>query len=172
VVAAALSAPPSSPLERAVADLFHHYYELLDQGYAYRYYAPEPPPTPVVEAHLHFGDGRSDRVVRLPDRSLKPRLRYQRQLALANHLFVEYSQAKESASAEHTPHDGLWAGSYARHLGVAHGCSAVTLYVKLHTIPDPAQVRTLRGGPSHFDLDAEELYTVPERIGDFPCDAL
>jgi hypothetical protein len=44
---------------------------------------------------------------------------------------------------------------------------------KLHTIPDPSAVRALldRSPSSRFDLDAEEFYTVPERIGDYPCDA-
>ena len=49
VVAGAMGVPPSSELERHIADLFTPYHDLLDQGYAYRYYA-EPPPTPVITA--------------------------------------------------------------------------------------------------------------------------
>ena len=41
---------PASSLERSVADMFVSYHELIDQGYTYRYYAPEPGPTPVVTA--------------------------------------------------------------------------------------------------------------------------
>src|SRR5262245_60331769 len=77
--AAVLGYPPSSPLEMAVRSPFATYYELIDQGYSYRYYAPEPPLTPVVEAELRFADGRASRTVRLPDRLASPRMLYQRQ---------------------------------------------------------------------------------------------
>ncbi len=46
IVAGALGVPPSSLLERTVADPFTPYYDLMDLGYSYRYYA-EPPPTSV-----------------------------------------------------------------------------------------------------------------------------
>ena len=49
IVAGALGVPPSSLLERTIADPFTPYYDLVDLGYSYRYYA-EPPPTPVVTA--------------------------------------------------------------------------------------------------------------------------
>src|SRR5579883_2258856 len=42
ILAAALASPPSSPLEMRLAGIFAPYYNLIDQGYAYRYYAPEP----------------------------------------------------------------------------------------------------------------------------------
>ena len=45
---------------------------MIDQGYAYRYYAPEPPPTPVVVATIHYADGRPDATIRLPARGLCP----------------------------------------------------------------------------------------------------
>src|SRR4051812_44988452 len=86
VASGALGVPPSSLLERRVADLFTPYHDLVDQGYAYRYYA-EPPPTPVILATLRFDAGRPAEVVRLPSRELDgPRMRHQRQLALANAL--------------------------------------------------------------------------------------
>ena len=53
--AGALGVPPSSLLERTIAELFTPYYDLVDLGYSYRYYA-EPPPTPVVTATLGFGE--------------------------------------------------------------------------------------------------------------------
>ena len=75
--------PPSSLLERTIAEPFTPYYDLADLGYSYRYYA-EPPPTPVVTATLSFGDGRPEETLRLPGREVTgPRLRHQRQLALA-----------------------------------------------------------------------------------------
>src|SRR4051794_14766988 len=67
---AAASAPPASELERVLSTAFGRYYDLVDQGYAYRYYAPEPPPTPVVTATVRFADGRPEETVRLPRRGL------------------------------------------------------------------------------------------------------
>jgi hypothetical protein len=171
LLAAALAAAPSSPLERWAAEWFAVYYQLIDQGYAYRYYAPEPGPTPVVTARLTFIDGREE-TVRLPERGLVPRLRYQRQLALANHLASDFAQARQT---DGTGHGSRWARSYARHLARTRGrgCVTVSLFVQAHLVPDPARVleeRTRTGKP--VDLDAEEFYTTPERIGEFPCDGL
>jgi hypothetical protein len=170
VVAGAMGVPPSSELERRVADLFTPYHDLLDQGYAYRYYA-EPPPTPVITATLRFGEGRSDLVVRLPDRDLAgPRMRHQRQLALANALFADFAEAKHLGS-DGGP--GRLAAAYARHLCKAHpGCLGVTLHAQQHLIPDPLQVRQLLAKPhaGEFNLFDEALFTTPEWIGDFACD--
>ena len=94
IVAGALGVPPSSLLERTVADPFTPYFDLVDLGYSYRYYA-EPPPTPVVTATLSFGEGRPDETVRLPGREVAgPRMRHQRQLALANALFNDLQEVK------------------------------------------------------------------------------
>ncbi|HEV3167822.1 MAG TPA: hypothetical protein VGZ22_27710 [Isosphaeraceae bacterium] len=169
ILAAALSVPPASMLERTVAEQFIHYYELIDQGHGYRYYAPEPPPTPVVIARLEFADGRPEAQVRLPDRALRPRLRYQRHLALANHLYVEFSSAPRDEQGQRR---SRWAESYARHLCKTRGCSRVSIAVRMHLIPDPAQVsEMLREGAAVVDLDADEFYTAPERIGEYSCDA-
>lgn len=169
LLAAALAAPPSSPLERSAAELFAPYHQLVDQGYAYRYYAPEPGPTPVVTARVRYGDGREE-TLRLPERGLWPRLRYQRQLALANHLADDYGRAR---AATGSGLNSVWARSYARHLAKARGpgCASVSLYVQWHLVPDlehVAEERTRTG--QAVDLDAEEFYTAPERIGDYPCD--
>ncbi len=169
---AAASAPPSSALERLLSSAFGRYYELVDQGYAYRYYAPEPPPTPVVTATVRFADGRPEAIVRLPRRGLRPRLRYQRQLALAFHLFSDFNEARhEAGDGSRSP----WARAYARHLAKAWpGCATVTLSAQMHLIPDPRRVQQAASTPGapRLDLDAEEFYTAPERIGEFSCDAL
>ncbi len=48
----------------------------------------------------------------------------------------------------------------------------MTLSLQLHLIPDPARVaEVLRTTGKAPDLDAEGFYTVPERIGEYPCDA-
>jgi hypothetical protein len=170
VVAGAMGVPPSSELERYVADLFTPYHDLLDQGYAYRYYA-EPPPTPVITAKLRFGDGRPDQVVRLPERDLAgPRMRQQRQLALANALFADFEQARHQAGDDSR---SRLAAAYARHLCKVHpGCTGVTLHARQHLIPDPLLVREALALPGAvgFNLFDETLFTTPEWIGDFACD--
>ena len=168
VVTGAAAAPPSSSLQRAVVQWFAPYHQLTDQGYSYRYYAPEPGPTPVVTAKLTFGDGRPEETVRLPARGVLPRLRYQRQLALANHLAGDFTEARRHTG---DGRDSPWARSYARHLAKTRpGCVAVTLSLQAHLIPDPAQVGEAVARGRAVDLDAEEFYTTPERIGEFPCD--
>ena len=172
LLAAALAASPSSPLERAVADVFSPYYQLVDQGYAYRYYAPEPGPTPVATAVLRFADGREE-TIRLPERGVQPRLRYQRQLALANHLAEDVAAARRAGGGR-GGEGGIWARSYARHLSRTRGkgCVTVTLFLQSHLIPDPQHVFEERERGGVVDLDAEEFYTTPERVGEFPCDRL
>ena len=140
------------------------------RAYSYRYYAPEPPPTPVVTATIRYTDGRSEEV-RLPDRATRPRMLYQRELALANSLFTEVDQARLHNGE---PGQGPWAQSVcAWHLGKTHpGARSVTLMLQLHLIPDPTRVaQQWRETGKAPDLDAPEFYTVPERIGEYPCDA-
>jgi hypothetical protein len=160
---------PSSPFQQRLAEAFRWYYGLIDQGYSYRYYANGAPPTPVVTAVIQYADGRTDQI-RIPDRKTQPRLLHQRELALANHLNEDVRAATQSTG---DPSQSRWAQSYARHLGRTHpGARSVTLSIQEHRTPDPARVldelRRTRRTP---EIDAEEFYTVPERIGEFPCDA-
>jgi hypothetical protein len=170
VVSGALGVPPSSKLERDIANLFAPYHDLVDQGYAYRYYA-EPPPTPVITAQLRFSDGRPDQTVRVPGISVSgPRMRHQRQLALANALFADFQEARRVTG------DGSrsrLAGAFARHLCHTNpGCTSVKLHGQQHLIPDPSYVREILSGPERrpFDLFNEDLFTTPDWIGDFACD--
>ncbi len=168
ILAGALAAPPASSLEREVAEAFGPYHQLIDQGYGYRYYAPEPGPTPVVTATVRYADGRPEESVRIPDRGVSPRLRYQRQLALANHLTADFMNARRETGDGTRSH---YARSYAQHIVRSHsGCASVTLYVQSHLIPDPREVRDALARGEAVDLDAPEHYTAPERIGEFPCD--
>jgi hypothetical protein len=170
VLAGVLGVPPSSNLEQAIADKFTGYFDLLDMGYSYRFYA-EPPPTPVVIATIHFPSA-PDQTVRLPGRNLAgPRMRHQRQLALANALFGDAHAARhQGQSRGQSP----LARAYARHLCLAYpGCKSVTLHLQQHLMPDPELVRQVSPtlGSSGFDLFAESMFTAPEWIGDYPCDS-
>jgi hypothetical protein len=167
VLAGVLGVPPSSNLERTIAGFFTPYYDFMDLGYSYRYYS-EPPPTPVVTATLNFGEGRSEETVRLPGRNVAgPRLRHQRQLALANALFMDVQQAKQSTG---DASKSRLARAYARHLCLTRAlCRSVSIHVQLHLIPDMEEAREASGAQG-LDLYAESLFTTPEWIGDFPCD--
>lgn len=161
---------PSSELERQLVGPFDAYYQATNQGFSYRYYSPEPPPTPIITATLAFADGRPDRVARIPERGTWPRLRYQRQLALANGLFQDLNEAKRHGDGSGSP----WAHAFKTHLCRSNpGCSTITLRWQMHLVPNPGRVRELldRSGGRPVDLDAEEFYTAPERIGVYPCDA-
>jgi hypothetical protein len=46
----------------------------------------------------------------------------------------------------------------------------VTLFAQSHLVPDPLLVRDALARRSPVDIDAEEFFTAPERIGEFPCD--
>jgi hypothetical protein len=169
VVAGGLAVPPSSELERSIADLFTSYYGLADLGYAYRFYV-EPPPTPVVTATLRFGDGRPEETVRLPGRNVRgPRMRHQRQLALANALFTDVQEARQRTGDASR---SLLARAYARHLCASRpGCQTVTIHLQQHLIPEMEQVREEIGasGGDSVDLFSETLFSAPERIGDYSC---
>jgi hypothetical protein len=170
VLTGVLGVPPSSNLERTIAGLFTPYYDVMDLGYSYRYYS-EPPPTPVVTATLQFGEGRAEETVRLPGRKVAgPRLRHQRQLALANALFMDVQEAKQVAGDSSK---SRLARAYARHLCLTRGdCRSVSIRVQLHLIPemeDVNEVSTTHGARG-YDLFAESLFTTPEWIGDYPCD--
>jgi len=170
VLAGALRVPPSSLLEQTVADVFQPYFDLVDLGYSYRFYA-EPPPTPVVTATLEFGEGRPEETVRLPGRAVAgPRMRHQRQLALANALFMNVREARQRTGDSS---QSRLARAYARHLCLSRpDCRLVTLHLQQHLIPELDQVREAISAPgaSRFDVFAESLFTTPERIGDYPCD--
>ncbi len=171
VLAGAVAVPPSSELEQSVADKFAAYFAVMDMGYSYRFYA-EPPPTPVVTATLQFGDGRPEETVRLPGRDVPgPRMRHQRQLALANSLFSDVQEARRMTGDASR---SRIARAYARHLcGSRPGCRSVTLHVQQHLIPEPAQVLNAGDvpGTSRFDLFGDRMFTIPEWIGDYPCGA-
>ncbi len=165
VIAAALGDRPCSPLEEAAKAKFLHYYELIDQGYGHRYYS-DIGPTPIVTAELRFADGRANRTIRLPDRSMRPRMRYQRHLALAHWLSVDVRDAERVTG--HAD-ESLRAKAYARHLCLTHpGCSGVTLRLQQHEIPDIERLLAeARAGT--LNVDADEFYKDLGPIGDFPC---
>ena len=161
----AFSGAPASDLEREFARAFGAYPYLVGMDSVHRYYAPAPPPTPVVTAELTFEGGATE-TLRLPDRGIWPRLRYQRQLALAHHLNSEFQRAAHDPRG---PRPSVWGASYARHLLAKNPtASSVTLRVQHHLIPDLVRLRESGPDSGALDPDDERYFTVPELIGTYP----
>jgi hypothetical protein len=167
LLAAELAAPPSSPLEQRFAEFFTPWHELTDQGLAHRFYS-DIGPTPILLAELRFGDGRSPKIIRIPNRSAHPRLVYQRQLALSNAVFDEFAQAIDDPDARiHS----RWAESIAHYLAAGEpGCQGVVIRLQMHRNPSPGQMIEAAQSPhaKPLDLDSEEFYDVPHLVGDYP----
>ncbi|WP_169977022.1 hypothetical protein [Tautonia rosea] len=168
VLAAVLAAPPSSALQQAVADLFRPYYRVADLGYSYRFYTAGAPPTPIVTALLEFEDGRSEEI-RIPDRSMWPRLRFQRQLALAYHLFDEVRRAPRDPATGDSR--SRWAISYGRHLCRENpGCRRVILFLQDHLNPSPDELMEAAEEGRTIDVEDRRYYGDRQRIGVYLCD--
>jgi hypothetical protein len=168
VLAAVLAAPPSSELQRSVANLFRAYYRVADQGYSYRFYTAGAPPTPIVTALLEFEDGRTEEI-RIPDRSLWPRLRFQRHLALAYHLFEDVRRAPRDPATGDSR--SRWAASYARHLCRENpGCRRVVLFLQDHLNPTPDELMEAAREGRTIDVEDRRYYGDRQRIGVYLCD--
>jgi hypothetical protein len=165
LLAVALAGAPSSPLERLIGEKFAPYVQVIHQANIHRYYAPAPPPTPIVTAELFFSGDRPPVTLRLPDRGVRPRLLYQRQLALAYHLYSEFQQARNAPGG---PRPSRWGASYGRHLLLATpGSTRVVLRAQQHLIPDlmASEDHHMDGLP--LDPDDRRFFTVPEVVGEY-----
>ncbi len=161
-----------SPLWTTLADPYRFYFEALDLGYAYQFYS-RPGPTPIALARLTFRDG-SEQTLRLPGPEVRPRIRYQRQLALAYHLHQD-ALALERARAQ-DPGITLrsWvAESYARHLLETTPESVeVELAYQMYFVDIAEVLQRLNepGSRGSVDLSGEEFYSEPVIIGVYPRD--
>lgn len=165
LLAMSLAGAPSSELQRLVAEKFAPYAHLIHQANIHRYYAPAPPPTPVVTAEVVFAGRRPPITLRLPDRATRPRLVYQRQLALAFHLYSDFQQAK---NAPEGAQPSRWGASYGRHLlDVFPGSTKVTLRAQQHLIPNLMAPAEHRAPGRAIDPDDPRFFTVPEMVGQY-----
>jgi hypothetical protein len=163
--------PPMSSLEETVRQFFRPYYDLVDQGYAYHFYAPDPPTaTPIILATMHFSDCRPDQILRIPERGVRPPLVHHRQVHLAESLFNDFEDA---LSYSGNGRNSRLARSYARHLCKTQpGCTSVTLELRIRRVPamDAVAARLDSEHVSRVDIDSEENYDSPRRIGDYTSD--
>ncbi len=172
ILIGAFAAPPSSYLAQQLANKFLGYYQFFDLGQGYRFYAPRPAPTAIITAKLKIRESDSRlryETIRIPDRKTWPRLRLQRQLAIANSLWGEYE--RQVAGGDGHRHEPLLAEAFARHIGkMVPGAESVELF--LHRHPSPERVEaSLRGGQALTlkQLDDESFNTPTESLGVFPC---
>lgn len=169
ILAAVFGQAPASEIQMALAGQFAGYYQLIDQGYSYRYYSPEPPPTPVVEATLSYGAEGREEVIRFPDRTLRPRLLYQRNMNIGNAMYRDFMEAKNAEMMGAGREQPRVAKSVARHLLETTGCDKVTFRVRHHMVPPIEMVLEGLNNPRvpWVDPEADEFYSAPELIGEF-----
>lgn len=161
VLAGAFASPPASELEVRFFRGFMPYCQAIDQGFSYRYYAPNPSPTPVIFAEIaREGGGKETvRIPEMPGRS--PRLLHQRYLNLANGLMRDYRAAREAGATS------FLARSMARYLLRERGGESVTFFLREHMVPPRELVERERAAGRKVDFEAEVFYTAPERIATF-----
>jgi hypothetical protein len=153
-----------STLEMDLSEWFWGYIGLINQDYTHRYFAPNPDPSAaVVVADLTFGDGRPPLELRLPDHSVRPRIRYVRQLALVWHLTREVRRD----SAGERP---MWAQPFARHLCRTNpGCVRVKLAWQEHLMPPLKAAYLAVAGGHGLELDSMDFLGPLQPLGEFSC---
>jgi len=153
-LAAVVSAPfagpnPSgnpSPLALAAFQFFRPYLEAAYLNHAYLFFVPEPGYGHLVRYELEMPDG-TRREGQFPDRAEhRPRLLYHRHFMLS-----------EKIGGPPDDRIAAWTQSYAEHLLARHGAQRVTLYLRVHRMPDDELVRRGRS------LDHPESY-LPDRL--------
>jgi hypothetical protein len=150
VLAAAASVGPASGLLIATWGIFRPYLQALYINQGYKFFAPEPAPSTLLDFEAKRSAGTSIRG-RLPDRSLEPRLLYHRHLLLTEHIAIAPLDAQQS-----------WYKSYARHLCHKYGAKRVSLTRLTHYPPPMEMVRN--GTRLDDSLTYEEMF-----VGDFEC---
>ncbi len=88
VVAPLAAPPPTSQLARGIAAWFNPYLQALYLNHGYRFFAPNPGPSHLVEYELTFADGstRSGQFPNLAEH--QPRLLYHRHFMLSETIFA------------------------------------------------------------------------------------
>jgi hypothetical protein len=180
VVAALLAVPPFSPFWSIFAGIFRPYINAADLNHGYRFFAPDPGSSHIVDYHLEFSDGtiRDGRFPNLDEQW--PRLLYHRYFMLSEHLNNFYGMWQESlersrgplpkavdrrelvkgaAETERLYH--AFARSYGNELLRRTGAIRVTLKLVEHAIPSP------QDAAAGQRLDDPALYRVIDTLGPF-----
>ncbi len=136
IIVCPASAAPASPLAQAGWSLAAPYLQVLFLNHGFRFFAPEPAGSTLVEFELEFADG-SKQTGRVPDRAVGPRLLYHRHFMLTEFL--------GNGPAEIRP---LLERAFARNLCRETGAARVTLTKVFH---DTASVTSIIAGKTLND---------------------
>jgi hypothetical protein len=167
-----VASPPESPVWGWFAGLFRPYVNAADLNHGYRFFAPDPGPSHLVEYELTMPSGKVEKG-RFPDRRQEwPRLLYHRYFMLAEHLNMFYMPVQEAQDQLEDPRlksevridiqnhaeefkkqYRRFAESYGRELLRRTGAVSVKLQLVEHGIP-PAPV--FASGKTR--LDDQSLY--------------
>ncbi len=151
ILAAASSVGPASELVFQIWSVCRPYLQLFYLNHGYNFYAPEPVPSTLLDYVVEAADGTVVASGRIPDHSLWPRLLYQRQLLLTEHIPVAQPAWQKN-----------WCARIARHLCRKYGAATVRLTRLTHSPPTMEMVR------QGFGLDDPVTY-VEEPAGEFSC---
>ncbi|MFO0918189.1 MAG: hypothetical protein U0872_07735 [Planctomycetaceae bacterium] len=128
IIVCPASASPASPLAQAGWSLAAPYLQALYLNHGFRFFAPEPAGSTLVDYELEFPDG-SKQTGRIPDRAVGPRLLYHRYFMLTEFL-------------GNGPEDlrPLLERAFARNLCRETGASRVSLTKVFHDTPSVASI--------------------------------
>jgi hypothetical protein len=153
IIAAAVFVGPAPGYMQALWNVFHPYLQALFLNYGYNFFAPEPSPSTLMDFEAVRADGSIVKG-RIPERSIRPGLLYERHLLLTEHIGVVPEGLRDE-----------WYRSYARHLCHKYGASKVHLVLLMHF---PTEMESVRQGAR---LDNPFSYQKMD-LGDFSCDSL
>ncbi|GAC1334002.1 MAG: hypothetical protein NVSMB14_01000 [Isosphaeraceae bacterium] len=163
---------PSSEAEQELALRFAPYVNFINQHNTHRYYSPQPGPTPTLLFRIHYKDEkRTDETIRIPDPSVRPRIRFQKQLAIAENVSFEYGIVKDSLLGAKSPTEMLYPAYFARRLCKTHpGAASVEVILRIHNFPPPQVAYKAAAESGTLDLDQDEFYAPAVTLGVYPCD--
>ena len=140
-----LNLPPSI-LGSALMPYFAPYHRLLFIGHPYKFFAPDPGPSHLLEYDLELADGSHEKG-RLPDRNEQwPRLLYHRHFMLTEfigNMPPDFNPGVNNASWEQMPMSRaqqVRAKGYADHLLSRPDAKQVTLTLVMHALPSMEQM--------------------------------
>ena len=163
---------PSSEVEQITGHFFAPYCNFINQQNTHRYFSPQPGPTPTLLFRLRYKDGRPDELVRIPDPKVKPRIRFQRQLAIAFNFYFEHQQVSRQLFGANTPTEMQYPIFFARRLCKTHpGCESVEAILRIHNFPPPEIAYKAAATTGTLDLDQPEFYR-SYLLGVYNCDEL
>lgn len=147
VFVAPASIPPSPPIARDAWLRCSGYLELFYLNHGYHFFAPDPGASTLLsyetidqQGGVHWG--------RIPDRDLRPRLRYHRHFLLTEQMAALGQQRPDLKP--------LIVETFARQIARQHHSRAITVSQVQHELSTPAQVRA--GRPIDDPITYNELW--------------